>query len=121
MLDSDLAALYGVETGVLNRAARRNLNNFPPDFLFQLTAQETENLKCQIGISNSWSRRRRSLPYAFTEQGVAILSSVRRSSRAAQVNIAIMRAFVQLRQVLGSQTDLARKAGREGNSWIAIL
>lgn len=109
MLDSDLAALYGVETGALNRAVTRNLNRFPPDFLFQLTAQETENLKCQIGISNAWGGRRRSQPYAFTEQGVAMLSSVLRSPRAAQVNIAIMRAFVQLRQILGSHADLARK------------
>jgi hypothetical protein len=121
MLDSDLAALYRVETGALNRAVRRNLNLFPPDLLFQLAAQETENLKCQIGISNAWGCRLRRLPYAFTEQGVAMLSSVLRSPRAAQVNIAIMRAVVQLRQVLGSQTDLARKAEREGNRRIAIL
>jgi hypothetical protein len=109
MLDSDLAVLYGVETGALNRATRRNLGRFPPDFMFQLTAEEAENLKCQIGISSYWGGRRRSLPHAFTEQGVAMLSTVLRSERAVLVNVAIMRAFVQLRRVLGSHAELARK------------
>lgn len=109
MLDSDLAALYGVETGALNRAVKRNLDRFPPDFMFQLTSTETENLKCQIGIPSEWGGRRRSLPYAFTEQGVAMLSSVLSSKRAAQVNIAVMRAFVQVRQVLLGHAELARK------------
>ncbi|HWX18339.1 MAG TPA: ORF6N domain-containing protein [Candidatus Binatia bacterium] len=80
-----------------------------PDFMFQLRAEEAEDLKCQIGISSEWGGRRRSLPYAFTEQGVAMLSTVLRSARAVLVNIAIMRAFVQLRQVLGSHAELARK------------
>jgi hypothetical protein len=109
MFDYDLAELYGVETGALNRAVKRNGDRFPGDFMFQLTAEEYEALKCQIGISRDWGGRRRSLPYAFTEQGVAMLSSVLRSPRAIQVNIAIMRAFVRLREMLLSNADLARK------------
>src|SRR5712671_5834711 len=103
MLDSDLAELYGVETGALNRAVKRNVNRFPLDFMFQLTPKEAENLKCQFGISSSsYGGRRRSFPYAFTEQGVAMLSSVLNSERAVAVNIGIMRAFVKLRQMLAS-------------------
>jgi hypothetical protein len=110
MLDSDLAELYGVETGALNRAVRRNANRFPEDFMFQLTSKEAEILKCQIGISSSGhGGRRRSLPFAFTEQGVAMLSSVLHSDRAVRVNIEIMRAFVRLRQMLASNAELARK------------
>jgi hypothetical protein len=109
MFDYDLAELYGVETGALNRAVKRNADRFPDDFMFQLTAEEHEALKCQIGISSDWGGRRRSLPYAFTEQGVAMLSSVLRSSRAVQVNIAIMRAFVRLREMLLTNAGLARK------------
>jgi len=82
MLDYDLAELYGVATGALNRGVKRNADRFPKDFMFQLTAEEAEHLKCQIGISSDWGGRRRSLPYAFTEQGVAMLSSVLRSRRA---------------------------------------
>ena len=96
MLDSDLAALYGVTTGNLNKAVKRNAERFPTDFMFQLDAEEVANLKFQFGIS-SWGGRRR-LPYAFTEQGVAMLSSVLNSERAVKVNIAIMRAFVKLRR-----------------------
>jgi len=110
MLDSHLAELYGVETGALNRAVRRNAARFPDDFMFQLTPAEMDNLKCQIGISSSsHGGRRRSLPYAFTEQGVAMLSSVLRSARAVQVNVAIMRAFVGLRRMLAANETLARK------------
>jgi len=109
MLDADLARLYGVETGALKRAVKRNADRFPPDFMFELTRQESENLRCQNGISSSRHGGVRYRPYAFTEQGVAMLSSVLRSSRAVQVNIVIMRAFVQLRQVLGSHAELARK------------
>ena len=109
MLDADLAVLYGVTTGNLNKAVKRNLDRFPPDFMFQLTSEEAEDLRFQIGISSSDFGGRRYLPYAFTEQGVAMLSSVLRSKRAVQVNIAVMRAFVQLRQVLSSHTELARK------------
>jgi hypothetical protein len=107
MLDSDLAQLYEVEPKVLNRAVKRNMTRFPGDFMFQLSPQEVEILRCQFGTS-SWGGRRY-LPYAFTEQGVAMLSSVLRSERAVRVNIEIMRAFVRLRQILSSHADLARK------------
>ena len=110
LLDADLASLYGVTTGALNRAVKRNANRFPPDFMFQLNSEEAEILKCQIGISSlEHGGRRRSSPYAFTEQGVAMLSSVLRSERAVQVNVAIMRAFVGLRRMLTANETLARK------------
>jgi hypothetical protein len=108
MLDADLAALYGVETGALVRAVKRNAYRFPEDFMFQLTSQEFEILRCQFGISSSWGGRRHP-PYAFTEQGVAMLSSVLRSKRAAQVNVEIMRAFVRLRRILADNAGLARR------------
>jgi hypothetical protein len=107
MLDSDLAALYGVTTGNLNKAVKRNAERFPTDFMFQLDAEEVANLKFHFGIS-SWGGRRR-LPYAFTEQGVAMLSTVLNSERAVKVNIAIMRAFVKLRETLDQNRELARK------------
>ncbi|MCF8154900.1 MAG: ORF6N domain-containing protein [Rhodoferax sp.] len=135
LLDTDLADLYGVETGALNRAVKRNIDRFPADFMLQLTPQEWENLKCQIGISSASASSksissqavmsgnrtqalksqfvmsnahggRRAIPYAFTEQGVAMLSSVLRSQRAVEVNIAIMRTFVQLRRLMDSNRDL---------------
>jgi hypothetical protein len=108
LLDADLAALYGVETKAFNRAVKRNLSRFPADFMFRLTKEETATLRCQIGTSNDRGGRRY-LPYAFTEQGVAMLSSVLRSSRAVRVNIGIMRAFVRLRQMLQTNAELARK------------
>lgn len=108
MLDADLAALYGVTTGNLNKAVKRNLARFPSDFMFRLNQKEAKNLKFQIGRSNGHGGSRH-CPFAFTEQGVAMLSSVLHSPRAVQVNIAIMRAFVQLRRVLASHTELARK------------
>lgn len=98
MLDKDLAELYGVETGALNRAVKRNIERFPSDFMFQLSKEEYSILKCQIGIS-SWGGAR-TLPYAFTEQGVAMLSGVLRSPIAVEVNIRIMRTFVAVRQYL---------------------
>jgi hypothetical protein len=107
MLDSDLAGLYGVTTGNLNKAVKRNAERFPIDFMFQLDAEEVANLKFQFGISSWGGRRRR--PYAFTEQGVAMLSSVLNSERAVKVNIAIMRAFVKLRETLDTNRELARK------------
>ncbi len=110
MLDRDLAALYEVETKVLNQAVKRNADRFPEDFMFQLSAEEFENWKSQIVTSNPAAKmgvRRR--PYAFTEQGVAMLSSVLRSDRAVAVNIEIMRAFVRLRRLLASHAELARK------------
>jgi hypothetical protein len=109
MLDNDLADLYGVETKALNRAVKRNLERFPEDFMFQLTPEEAENLRCHFGTSSLDWGGRRYLPYAFTEQGVAMLSSVLRSRRAALVNVAIMRAFVKLRQMLASHRGLARQ------------
>lgn len=107
MLDADLAALYNVETRVLLQAVKRNIEGFPDDFMFQLTKQELDHLRSQIVIS-SWGGRRYP-PYASTEQGVAMLSSVLRSSRAIQVNIEIMRAFVRLRRMLTTNAELARK------------
>lgn len=110
MLDSDLAALYKVETSNLNKAVKRNIDRFPEDFMFQLTKQEAEALRFQIGMSKTKGRGgRRYLPYAFTEQGVAMLSSVLNSQRAIKVNIQIMRAFVRLRKMLISHEELARK------------
>lgn len=109
MLDSDLAALYEVETKTLNRAVQRNLERFPEDFMFQLTVEEADSLRYQFGTSNEGRGGRRYLPYVFTEQGVAMLSSVLRSERAVQVNIAIMRAFVTMRDLLSSDDSLARK------------
>ena len=107
MLDAHLAELYAVETRSLNKAVARNLDRFPEDFMFQLTYQEVRNLKFQFGTSR-WGGTRK-LPRAFTEQGVAMLSSVLRSRRAVLVNVAIMRAFVRLRQLLATNKELAHK------------
>lgn len=107
MLDVDIAALYGVETRSLVQAVKRNLDRFPSDFMFQLTLEEIEILRSQSVISSWGGRRYR--PYAFTEQGVAMLSSVLRSQQAVRVNIEVMRAFVRLRQVMSTQADLVRR------------
>jgi hypothetical protein len=107
MLDADLSELYGVETKALNRAFARNRNRFPSDFAFRLSDAEFQDLRCQFDTSR-WGGRRY-LPYAFTEQGVAMLSGILHSRRAVQVNIAIMRTFVQLRRLLVSNAELARK------------
>jgi hypothetical protein len=124
LLDSDLAALYGVEAKTLNQAVRRNAQRFPADFMFKLTREEAQRLRSQSvtldvepveSMANSRNRPSRRgqhikhLPYAFTEQGVAMLSSVLRSPRAVRVNIEIMRAFVRLRQLLQTNTELATK------------
>ncbi len=109
MLDKHLAELYGVTTKGLNRAVKRNLDRFPEDFMFQLTVEEIDCLRFQFGTSNKGRGGRRYSPYAFTEQGVAMLSSVLNSPRAVQVNIAIMRAFVKLRELMISHKDLACK------------
>jgi len=111
MLDSDLAFLYGVGTKVLIQAVMRNIDRFPSDFIFQLSQEEFELLRSQIVTSKTSEGRggRRYLPYAFTEQGVAMLSSVLKSPRAIMVNVEIMRAFVRLRRLLASNTELARK------------
>ena len=109
MLDRDLAKLYDVSTAALNQAVRRNRDRFPGDFMFQLTAAETAELnRSQIVIGSQKHRNPRSRPYAFTEQGVAMLSSVLRSKLAITVNIEIMRAFVKLRQIFVSNAELAR-------------
>lgn len=106
MLDTDLAQLYEVPTKALVRAVKRNTDRFPPDFMFQLDTNESIDLRRQTGTSRSWGGRRY-LPYAFTEQGVAMLSSVLRSPRAVSVNVEIMRAFVRLRTTLAEQRDWA--------------
>lgn len=108
-MDRDLADLYGVETAQLKRAVRRNIERFPDDFMIELTKQELENWKCQFGISNSDKMGLRYRPMFFTEQGVAMLSSVLRSKCAINVNIQIMRAFTQLRQMLQTHEGLKKK------------
>ena len=114
MLDTDLASLYGVQTKVLIQAVKRNIERFPPDFVFQLREQEVVILRSQFVTSSSagvesWGGRRTS-PYAFSEQGVAMLSSVLRSTRAIAVNIAIMRAFVRVREMVAANAELTKKA-----------
>lgn len=109
MMDVDLAELYQVPTHRLNEQVKRNRKRFPADFMFQLTKEEAESLRSQFAISKPGRGGRRSLPYAFTEQGVAMLSSVLNSEQAIEVNISIMRAFVKLRQMLESNEDLNRK------------
>jgi hypothetical protein len=108
ILDADLAALYGVATRVLVQAVKRNMERFPADFMFQLTKEEFAVLRSQAVTSRTWGGRRYP-PYAFTEQGVAMLSGVLSSPRAVLVNIEIMRAFVRLRQMLASHAKLAKK------------
>ena len=108
MLSTDLAGLYQVAPRALVQAVKRNAERFPRDFMFQLSRDEFQNLKSQI-VTSSWGGLRRATPYAFTEQGIAMLSSVLRSKRAIAVNIEIMRAFVRLRKLLASNEELARK------------
>ena len=108
LLSTHLAELYEVEPRVLVQAVKRSKDRFPEDFMFQLTKGEFEGLKSQV-VTSSWGGLRRATPYAFTEQGVAMLSSVLKSKRAVQVNIEVMRAFVRLRQMLASNAGLARK------------
>jgi len=107
LLDRDLAELYGVETSQLKRAVRRNSDRFPDDFMFELTKKELENWRCHFGTSNSIKMGLRHPPLAFTEQGVAMLSSVLKSKRAAQVNIAIMRAFIKMREIFIRNREFA--------------
>jgi hypothetical protein len=110
LLDSELAALYGVDVKVLNQAVKRNIERFPADFMFQLSAEESAPLRSQIvTLKVGRGLHRKYLPFVFTEQGVAMLSSVLRSPRAVQVNIEIMRAFVRLHQMLQQNAGLARK------------
>lgn len=107
MLDRDLAALYGVETRVLNQAVKRNIKRFPPDFMFELTRKEIRNISQFVICSSGFKHA--SKAYVFTEQGVAMLSGILNSDRAIEVNVAIMRTFVELRNILASHEDLARK------------
>ncbi len=109
MTDADLAKLYQVETKFLNRAVQRNVGRFPEDFMFRLTVEEAESLRCQIGTSKVGRGGRRYLPLVFTEHGVVMLSSVLKSERAVQMNILVVRAFVKLREMLASHKDLAHK------------
>lgn len=111
MLSSDLALLYGVAPKVLNQAVKRNIERFPSDFMFQLNPYEFANLKSQV-VTSSWGGLRRARPYAFTEHGVVMLSSVLQSRKAIAVNIAIVRAFVKLRNALYREKDLAYKVER---------
>jgi ORF6N domain len=109
MFDKDLASLYGVTTFRLNEAVKRNKSRFPEDFMFQLTKEENEILTSQIAISKSGRGGRRTMPYVFTEQGVAMLSGVLNSERAVQVNIGIMRAFVNMRKMLSTNEEVSKK------------
>jgi ORF6N domain-containing protein len=119
MLDSDLAELYEVPTRRLNERVRRNLNRFPEDFMIQLSEGEYQALRSQIAISKKGRGGRRYLPLAFTEQGVAMLSTVLNSERAIQVNIAIMKTFVRLRAILSSHKELAQKLEALGRKYDA--
>ena len=117
MLDSHLAELYQVTTGNLNLAVRRNRERFPADFMFQITKREADGLLLQFARSNTGRGGRRTLPYVFTEQGVAMLSTVLNSKRAIGVNIAIMRTFVRLRQILATHKDLAERLAAMGRKY----
>lgn len=111
MIDRDLAKLYQVDTSQMNRQVKRNIERFPNDFMFQLTKEEYENLKCQNGTS-SWGGDRRALPYAFTEQGLAMLAGILRSEIAIQANIVIMRAFVAMRRFLSANAGIFQRIER---------
>lgn len=115
MLDRDLAEMYGVETRVLNQAVKRNLNRFPFDFMFQLTSEEWELMSSQFVMTSPSKRPKSALPYAFTEHGVVMLSSVLRSETAIQVNIAVTRAFVAVRQMVAENSPLNRLSTLEKN------
>lgn len=108
MLASDLAGVYGVETRTLNQAVKRNAERFPPDFMFQLTAEEADNLKSQ-SVTSSWGGARRAHPYAFTEHGAIMLASVLNSKRATEMSVYVVRAFVRLREVITGNKELAAK------------
>jgi hypothetical protein len=128
MLDADLASLYGVKTKVLNLAVRRNLERFPDDFMFQLSQEEAESLRFQFETSKKGRGGRRYLPYAFTQEGVAMLSSVLNSPRAVQANILIMRAFIKLREMVATNElirqkieELERKYQKHDNQFKAVF
>ncbi len=121
MLDSDLAELYRVSTFNLNKAVKRNKDRFPEDFLFQLNKEETGALTFQIGISKKGRGGRRYLPYVFTEQGVAMLSSVLKSKRAAMINVSIMRAFVKMREYLSTHKKIIDKLKKHDENFVIIF
>lgn len=108
ILDADLARLYGVETGALNRAVKRNLDRFPPDFIFQLTGDEFQDLRCHFGISSDWGGRRYE-PYAFTEHGAVMAATILKTDLAATVSVYVVRAFVKLREMMASHAELSEK------------
>ncbi|MCD8023969.1 MAG: ORF6N domain-containing protein [Candidatus Gastranaerophilales bacterium] len=118
MLDSDLAMLYGVLTKNLNKAVKRNIQRFPNDFMFQLTKNEYDNLKFQIGTSNAKWGGRRTLPFVFTEQGISMLSSVLQSEQAIAINIQIMRTFVKMKQFAIENKELAQRLTELGHYFI---
>lgn len=120
MLDSDLAALYGVETRGLNQAVTRNRERFPAEFAFQMSQDEFNSLISQIVTSNKGRGGRRKLPWVFTEHGVAMLSSVLRSQRAIQVNISIIKTFIRMRELLATHKDLARKVEKHDKEIAAL-
>jgi phage regulator Rha-like protein len=110
MLDSDLARIYGAPTGALNRAVKRNRERFPSDFVFRLTRRESEALRCQIGtLKTGRGQHRKYLPYAFTEHGAIMAANVLNSSRAVQMSVFVVRAFLKMRALLGDKRDLAQK------------
>lgn len=109
MLDSDLAEIYGVETKMFNRAVKRNIKRFPEDFMFQLTDEEDESLRFQIGTSNKKRGGRRYLPYVFTEHGALMAANILNSDRAVEASVAVVRAFVKLRRLLASNAELSKK------------
>lgn len=124
MIDADLAALYGVATGNLNLAVRRNKGRFPKDFMFQLTVNESDSLLLQIARAKKGRGGRRTAPFAFTELGVAMLSSVLKSERAVRMNILIMRAFVRMRELIASNKELSsrvEKLEKGQNQTVSIL
>ena len=118
MLDSDLAKLYGIETKNLNKAVKRNIERFPNDFMFQLSEEEYKNLKFQIGTSKEKHGGRRTLPYVFTEQGIAMLSSVLQSKQAISINIQIMRTFVQIKRFALENKQLTKRLIELDNMFI---
>lgn len=121
ILDSDMAEFYGVKTFNLNKAVKRNIDRFPEDFMFRLTGQEYRSLTFQTGISKKGRGGRTYLPYVFTEQGVAMLSSVLKSKRAVQINIAIMKAFVKIREYLSTHSQVLKKIQDHDEKFVVIF
>src|SRR5256714_1273168 len=129
MLDFDLARVYGVETKALNRAAKRNADRFPKDFMFQISSREWENLRCQFGtLKTGRGQHRKYLPYAFTEHGAIMAANVLNSARAVQMSVFVVRAFVKLREALGAHkeladklTELERRVGTHDKAIVSII